>query len=157
MIQSRYLWWQRTSLPSVCPSYKHCIIPWVFSPFKLFSHCISLSFHTYTYTTFNNSSALKLLLFKCSHFVQLECYCEFKIEVLKNLELPMQWISLKAQHPSICLLFGGAHLHLEKMLLHHYCRHRILRHAEACSCIQWHVIDIPIKIQVIIICLPNCS
>lgn len=66
----------------------------------------------------------------------------------------MQQISLKVQQPSICLLFSGAHLRLEKMLSLHYCRHRVLRHVEACSCIQWHVIDIPIKIQVIIFCLP---
>lgn len=131
----------------------------VFSPFKLFSHCISLSVFTQTHTqhltiaVLSNCYCLNVLILY--NFVQLKCYCEFKIEVLKNLELPMQWISLKVQHPSICLLFGGAHLHLEKMLLHHYCRHRILRHAEACSCIQWHVTDIPIKIQVIIICLPN--
>lgn len=103
-------------------------------------HIASLSLFTHTHTqhltiaVLSNCYCLNVLILY--NFVQLECYCEFKIEVLKNLELPMQWISLKAQHPSICLLFGGAHLHDEKMLLHHYCRHRILRHAEACSCIQ---------------------
>ena len=51
--------------------------------------------------------------------VQLKCYFEFMIEVLKNIKLPMQQISLKVSQSSMSVLFNGTQLHLEKMSLLH--------------------------------------
>lgn len=81
----------------------HCTIPWVFSCFRLFSHCLSLSLHTHHILANPNLQMFSYCMIKMLLRIQ-----DWGIKKKKNIKLPMQ-ISLKVPQSSICLCYSMEH------------------------------------------------